>query len=97
MAGSGGYGFVAYVAVTLALAAYFAFAAVQGDLGVIKRLQVNAEVERLEAERAALAAEIAALENRTQRLSDDFLDLDLLDERARAVLGYMRADELVVR
>jgi len=97
MAKNGGYGFAAYLAVTLALAAYFAFAAVQGDLGVIKRLQVTAGIERLEAERDALSAEVTALENRTQRLSDDFLDLDLLDERARAVLGYMRADELVVR
>ena len=37
------------------------------------------------------------MENRTRRLSDQFLDLDLLDEQARDVLGYIRADEIVIR
>ena len=32
----------------------------------------------------------------TRRLSDDFLDLDLLDEQARDVLGYVRADEVIL-
>jgi cell division protein FtsB len=30
------------------------------------------------------------------RLSDEFLDIDLLDEQAREVLGYVRADEIVI-
>jgi cell division protein FtsB len=30
-------------------------------------------------------------------LSDDFLDLDLLDERARSILGMLRSDEIVIR
>jgi cell division protein FtsB len=37
------------------------------------------------------------MENLTRRLSDQYLDLDLLDERARNVLGYIRSDEIVVR
>jgi cell division protein FtsB len=37
------------------------------------------------------------LTNLTRRLSDDFLDIDLLDQQARDVLGYMRADEIVIR
>ena len=37
------------------------------------------------------------MENLTSRLSDDYLDLDLLDEQARDVLGLVRADEIVVR
>lgn len=37
------------------------------------------------------------MENRTRRLSDSYLDLDLLDEQARSVLGYVRADEIVIR
>jgi cell division protein FtsB len=32
----------------------------------------------------------------TRRLSDEFLDLDLLDERARNVLGYKRPDEIML-
>jgi len=30
-------------------------------------------------------------------LSDEFLDLDLLDQQARDVLGMIRADEIVIR
>jgi cell division protein FtsB len=37
------------------------------------------------------------MENLTTRLSDDYLDLDLLSERARDILGYVRADEIVIR
>jgi cell division protein FtsB len=37
------------------------------------------------------------MRNLTLRLSDTFLDLDLLDEQARDVLGYLRADEIVIR
>ena len=37
------------------------------------------------------------MENLTRRLSDTYLDLDLLDEQARDVLGMVRADEIVIR
>ena len=40
---------------------------------------------------------IAIMDNLTRRLSDDFLDLDLLDQQARSVLGLLRADEIVIR
>ncbi|MGR3813148.1 MAG: septum formation initiator family protein, partial [Cognatishimia activa] len=32
-----------------------------------------------------------------RRLSDDYLDLDLLDQQARSVLGLIRGDEMVIR
>jgi cell division protein FtsB len=37
------------------------------------------------------------MENLTRRLSDNYLDLDLLDEQARDVLGMIRADEIVIQ
>lgn len=79
------------------LGGYFTFAAVQGDYGVFRRVQINAEAEALRAERDRLAGELAAMSNLTHRLSDTYLDLDLLDQQAREVLGYMRADEIVIR
>jgi len=36
------------------------------------------------------------MENKTHRLSDNFLDLDLLDEQARKVLGMARPDEIII-
>jgi cell division protein FtsB len=90
-------GFLAYFVVALVLAFYFAFAAIRGNLGVLERLSIEADVERLEQQRDSLQAEVDVLANKTHRLSDDYLDLDLLDERARAVLGLMRNDELAIR
>ncbi|WP_085785862.1 FtsB family cell division protein [Ketogulonicigenium robustum] len=76
---------------------YFMFAAIQGDYGVFRRVELNAEADALRAELGQLRAEQSQLENLTRRLSDAYLDLDLLDERARNVLGYVRADEVVPR
>ena len=89
-------GLIVYALGALALGLYFAFAAVQGDYGVLKRAGVKAEARALSAELATLEAEVARMENLTLRLSDKFLDLDLLDERARDVLGMVRQDELVL-
>ena len=80
----------------LALGLYFAFAAVQGDYGVLKRAGIAAEARSLTVELSELEAEVARMENLTMRLSDKYLDLDLLDERARDVLGYVRRDEFVL-
>jgi len=79
------------------LGLYFTFAAVQGDYGLFKRIEVNAEGQALQVELAALQAEVARMENLTTRLSDNFLDLDLLDQQARDVLGMIRTDEIVIR
>jgi cell division protein FtsB len=76
---------------------YFAFAAMQGSFGMLRRVQVDAEIVALTAERDALSAEAVRMANLTRRLSDSYLDLDLLDERARDVLGYLRADEVLIR
>lgn len=78
------------------IGAYFTFTAVQGNYGLFQRVQIAAEAERLETQLATLRAEVARMELLTHRLSDDFLDLDLLDEQARDVLGYVRADEIIL-
>lgn len=83
--------------VAFMLASYFTFAAVQGDYGVFRRVQIHAEAETLRFERDRLAAELGRMQNLTHRLSDAYLDMDLLDQQARDVLGYLRADEIVIR
>lgn len=90
-------GAVMFFAVALTLGAYFTFAAVQGDYGIFRRVQIQAEAATLRGERDRLSIELADIRNKTRRLSDDYLDLDLLDEQARDVLGYVRPDEIVIR
>jgi cell division protein FtsB len=90
-------GGIFYLVLAFTLGGYFTFAAVQGDYGVLRRVQIDAEADALRVERDRLARELTQLTNLTRRLSDGFLDIDLLDQQARDVLGYMRADEIVIR
>ena len=90
-----GYGLILPIGL-IVFAGYFVFAAVQGEYGVFRRVELDAEREVLLEELAMLDAETARMRDRTRRLSDDYLDLDLLDERARVVLGVARDDEIIV-
>jgi cell division protein FtsB len=90
-------GSVAFFSIAFLLASYFTFAAVQGNQGLFQRIETEAELKELRATRDRLTAELETLQNRTRRLSDGYLDLDLLDQQLRDVLGYLRADELVIR
>jgi cell division protein FtsB len=85
------FGFMAFLGI------YFSVAAVAGDYGVFRRADIEAEAAKLKKELKVITEEVDVMENLTRRLSDEFLDLDLLDERARDVLGVMRADEIVIR
>ena len=58
---------------------------------------VLGEARQLRQEMEVLRTEVARMENLTRRLSDDYLDLDLLDQQARDVLGLIRSDEIVIR
>ncbi|RVV99010.1 septum formation initiator family protein [Mesobaculum littorinae] len=90
-------GVAAYFTLAFVLGMYFTFASVQGDYGLFRRIQIEAEITELEDELAVLEEDVDRLSNKTRRLSDRYLDLDLLDEQAREVLGMVRADEIVLR
>ncbi len=90
-------GLLIYSLVAFGLGAYFTFAAVQGDYGLFRRAEIDAETRALQAQLDDLTAQVARMENLTRRLSDDYLDIDLLDQQARDVLGLLRADEIVIR
>ncbi|MGJ8603888.1 MAG: FtsB family cell division protein [Marivita sp.] len=90
-------GALVYFAGSFCVGAYFIFAAVQGDYGVFRRAEIEVETRNLAAELSDLKIELARMENLTRRLSDTYLDLDLLDERTRDMLGMVRTDEIVVR
>ena len=83
--------------ISLSLGIYFTFAAVQGDFGILRRAEINHDLQELQVEIGSINVEIADLKNLTRRLSDHYLDLELLDQQARDVLGYVRTDELVIQ
>jgi len=91
------FGTLFFFAIAFALSLYFTFAAVQGDFGLFRRAEIVAESEDLRHKLAQVESDVARMENLTKRMSDDYLDLDLLDEQARRVLGMVRSNEIVIR
>jgi len=75
---------------------YFAYHAVQGDRGILAWLRLEQELARTKAAHAALEEERAALEHKVSLLRPEHLDPDLLDEQARRLLNYGRAEDLVI-
>lgn len=81
----------------IAMICYFTYAAIQGNFGLFRLIQVEAQEQILHQDLAKLKAEHAVIANKAKRLSTDYLDLDLLDEQARKVLGLARGDEIIIR
>ena len=84
-------------AAALMLGLYFTFAAVQGDYGLFRRAEILSDAKKLEAELTKLQNEVDKMRNLTLRMSDEYLDLDLLDEQARDILGQIRSDEVIIQ
>ena len=91
------FGVLIYSVVAFGLAGYFTFAAIQGDYGLFRRAEIEAERKALQKQLDGLTQQVARMENLTRRLSDEYLDLDLLDQQARDILGLLRSDEIVIR
>jgi cell division protein FtsB len=75
---------------------YLAFHTVSGDRGVFALLKASHQLVMLKAQLAEVSARRQALEARASLISNRSLDLDMLDERARIVLGYTGKDERVI-
>ena len=91
-----GLGMLLAFSFALGLGMYFTFAAVQGDYGIFRRAEIISDAAKLELELSLLKHEVARMENATRRMSDEFLDLDLLDQQVRDILGYIGTDEIVL-
>lgn len=70
--------------------------ALQGDRGLRGWMNLQAEKQARTEELSVLKAQNAELQNHVFRLSDEALDLDFLDERARHVLGLASKNEQVI-
>ena len=84
------------VIATAAICGYFAHHSVGGQHGWVARAERIAERQALGDEIARLAATRASMEARTSLLNGTVIERDVLDERARDLLGVARADEIVV-
>jgi cell division protein FtsB len=75
---------------------YFAYHAIQGERGLLTLWQLNQQVSAADEQLAALEAEHDALAHRVSLLRPESLDQDMLDERARRVLGLVGRNEVII-
>lgn len=75
---------------------YFGYHGLHGERGFLAWRELKRDLAAAQAVEAELAAQRSQLDRRTALLRADNLDPDLLDERARVLLGYGRPDELVI-
>ena len=76
---------------------YFAINALTGDRGLLTDRRRDSMLAARTLELQGLRAERVRLETRARLLSDDDLSRDLLEERARAVLGFADPRDYVIR
>jgi cell division protein FtsB len=75
---------------------YFGYHALHGERGFLAWRELRRDLVAVQRVEAELAAERTVLDRRTALLRTDNLDPDLLEERARLLLGYGFSDDLVV-
>lgn len=80
----------------IVMLAYFAYHTVHGDRGVLALIKTQERVADAQHRYTKLQQEQDLWERRVKLLHPDSLDPDMLDERVRLMLGYARADDLVV-
>ena len=87
--------FVTYFS-CLCLTSYFFFCTLFGSKGLIEFFSLRSKVINRESEKRELLSQIHNKENMVSNMSLESLDLDLLDEQARKVLGYAGKNEIVI-
>ncbi len=75
---------------------YFGYHALHGERGFLAWRELRRDLVVVQRVEAKLAAERTLLDRRTALLRTDNLDPDLLEERARLLLGYGYSGDLVV-
>lgn len=79
----------------ISLVVYFAYHLVQGDRGLIAWLRLTQQIDEAHATLATLEAQRQPLEHRVNLMRSK-LDVDLLDQSARAELNLVGPNEVVI-
>ena len=75
---------------------YFGVHGILGERGIGDWFELSSQITALEQRQIRNQGRIDLMEHRVRLLRETSLDLDLLDERVRAVLGLARPDEIIV-
>ena len=81
----------------LGLCFYFSYHFLQGDRGLFSWIRLNQNLERQTLILNTVEKQYNRIKQRVELLSKKNLDLNLLEERVKAVLNYSHNNELVIR
>ncbi len=82
--------------VGLCLCVYFSWHIVAGERSTFRLMSLERQIAKTEAEYQKTKAQREHLESKVTKLRPGSIDPDLLEERARTLLGYARPDEQIV-
>ncbi len=75
---------------------YFMVFSIFGEKGLLKFYSLQKEAIRIEHDKAELLNKIRIKREMIKAMNYDSLDLDLVDEQSRKILGYVGKDEIVI-
>ena len=75
---------------------YFIYDAIHGDRGLIAFWQLNKQITQAENTYLAVSRKRAEIQNKVRLLNPNTLNSDMLEERARFLLGYTNPGEIVI-
>lgn len=75
---------------------YFGYFIIFGDKGLITLINLNKQIENKEITKQEFLSKMRAQKNMVDGMNPNSLDVDLLDEQARKVLGYTGKNEVII-
>ncbi len=87
---------ITLLTICLILCLYFIIASFNGEFGVSAKYHLLAKEKVLANELNTINKETKIIKNRIKRLSNTSLDLELLDQQARIILGMIGEEEIIV-
>ncbi|MCY4185494.1 MAG: septum formation initiator family protein [Rhodobacteraceae bacterium] len=84
------------ILILILICLFFVNSSILGSRGLIAQIQLKDQLSQLQSEIKIQEEQIALMENKTLRITPEYLDLDLLDELARQKLGYIHLDEVII-
>ncbi len=80
----------------MCLCLYFTYHAVQGNRSLMRMMSLKSQIETMSRDHEKLSSEREALETKVTMMRPGSLNRDLLEERARVVLGYKNENDVVI-
>ncbi len=78
------------------LISYFGYHMISGGRGILAYFKLSSQISSFQSELELVRMERLNLEHSANLLKSESLDLDLLEEQAKKILGYAKPQEVVL-